>query len=126
MISLKRLVVIMAVALAPTACLHHHASEDVNPGDRATLRVENHNWQNVEIEVMHRGLRSHLGSVNGASIGDFEFPRNLMGDLGEIQLIAHAVGTPGTITTPVLVLKPGTQVKWNLETILSQSTISVY
>lgn len=126
MISLKRLAVIAAVALAPAACLHHHASDSGTRGDPATLHVENHNWQNVEIDVVHRGLRSHLGSVNAASTGEFDFPRRLLSDLGEIQLIAHAVGTPSTITTGVIVLKPGTQVRWNLETSLDQSTVSVY
>jgi len=126
MISLKRLVLIAAVALAPTACLHHHASDDENRSGPATLRVDNHNWQNVEIEVTHRGIRSHLGTVNAAATGEFRFPENLLSDLGEIQLIAHAVGTPYTITTGVIVIKPGTQVRWNLESTLSQSTLSVY
>lgn len=126
MISLKRLAVIGAVAFASTACLHHHAAANSTGSEPATLRVENHNWQDVDIEVLHRGLRSHLGNVNAAATGEFEFPRSLLSDLGEVQLIAHTIGTPDTITTGVFVLKPGTQVRWNLETSLNRSSLSVY
>ncbi len=126
MIALKRLTVIAAVALASTSCLHHHASANSTGSEPATLRVENHNWQNVDIEVLHRGMRSHLGSVNAAATSEFQFPRSLLSDLGEVQLIAHAIGTPDTITTNVIVLKPGTQVRWELETSLDRSSLSVY
>jgi hypothetical protein len=126
MIPLRRLVVIAAVAFGSTACLHHHAPANSTGNDPATLHVENHNWQEVDIEVLHRGLRSHLGSVNAAATSEFQFPSSLLGDLGEVQLIAHAIGTPDAITTEVIVLKPGTQVRWNLETSLNRSTISVY
>jgi hypothetical protein len=54
------------------------------------------------------------------------FPKYLLSDLGEVQLIAHAIGTPSTIETAVIVLKPGTKVRWTLETDLSRSSVSVY
>ncbi|HKV51194.1 MAG TPA: hypothetical protein VJO52_08355 [Gemmatimonadaceae bacterium] len=80
----------------------------------------------MDIQVIHRGLRSHLGSVNAAAATDIVFPKNLLSDLGEVQLIAHAIGTPYTITTAVIVLKPGTEVRWTLETDLSRSSVTVY
>lgn len=123
---LGRLTLVGAAAVVMVACPHHQQPSSEADNTPATLHVENHNWQDVEIQVVHRGQRSHLASVSGATTTDIVFPRQLMTDLGEVQLVAHAVGTPETIMTAVLVLKPGTQVRWTLESSLSRSTISVY
>lgn len=120
-----RLVVMVAAAVVVTACWHR-PSTDSAPDSAATLHVDNHNYQDVDIQVIHRGLRSHLGSVNAAAATDIVFPKNLLSDLGEVQLIAHAIGTPFTITTAVIVLKPGTEVRWTLETDLNSSSVTVY
>ncbi|MGH9695270.1 MAG: hypothetical protein ACRD5Z_14065 [Bryobacteraceae bacterium] len=122
----KRLALILTVAAAGTACWHHNPQGASVNNAAATLHVDNRNWQDVEILVLHRGVRSHLGSVNGAAATAIEFPAYLMSDLGEVQLIAHAVGTPYTITTGVIVLKPGTDVRWMLQSDLNRSQISVY
>lgn len=121
-----RLLVMVAAAVVSTACWHHRPSPDSAPDFAATLHVDNNNYQDVDIQVIHRGLRSHLGSVNAAAATDIVFPKNLLSDLGEVQLIAHAIGTPYTITTAVIVLKPGTEVRWTLETDLSRSSVTVY
>jgi len=80
----------------------------------------------VDIQVLHRGLKSHLGNVNASAATTIVFPKSLLSDLGEVQLIAHAIGTPYTITTAVIVLKSGTEVRWTLETDLNRSSVSVY
>jgi hypothetical protein len=121
-----RLVVIAVVAAASSACWHHHAPNESAANGPATLHVDNHNWQNVDIQVLHRGIQSHLGSVNATAVTDIVFPKYLLSDLGEVQLIAHAIGTPYTIRTEVIVLKPGTEVRWTLETDLNRSSIAVY
>lgn len=121
-----RLIVIAVIAAASSACFHHHAPNESAASGPATLQVDNHNWQNVDIQVVHRGIQSHLGSVNASAVTEIVFPKYLLSDLGEVQLIAHAVGTPYTIRTQVIVLKPGTEVRWTLETDLDRSTIAVY
>lgn len=120
-----RLVVIAASAAVCAACLSHHSS-DSTIDSPATLYVDNHNYQDVDIQVLHRGLKSHLGNVNASAATTIVLPKSLLSDLGEVQLIAHAIGTPYTITTAVIVLKPGTEVRWTLETDLNRSSISVY
>lgn len=121
-----RLIVIAVIAAASSACFHHHAPNESAASGPATLQVDNHNWQNVDIQVVHRGIQSHLGSVNASAVTEIVFPKYLLSDQGEVQLIAHAVGTPYTIRTEVIVLKPGTEVRWTLETDLNRSTIAVY
>lgn len=126
MLMRTRLIVIAVVAVASSACWHHHAPNESAASGPATLRVDNRNWQNVDIQVVHRGIQSHLGSVNASAVTEIVFPKYLLSDLGEVQLIAHAIGTPYTIQTQVIVLKPGTEVRWTLETDLNRSTVSVY
>lgn len=123
---LKRSALLVAVALIASACLKHHASSEAVTGAPATLHVENNNWQEVDIRVVHRGITVHLGNVTAASTANFVFPQSVMGDLGEIQLIAHAIGTPETIRTNTIVLRAGTRVRWTLETSLYRSSLSVY
>lgn len=120
-----RLVVIAAAAAVCAACSQHH-SPDSTIDSPATLHVDNHNFQDVDIQVLHRGLKSHLGNVNASAATTIVLPKSLLSDLGEVQLIAHAIGTPYTITTAVIVLKPGTEVRWTLETDLNRSSIAVY
>ena len=126
MLMRTRLIVIAVVSVASSACWHHHAPNESAASGPATLRVDNRNWQNVDIQVVHRGIQSHLGSVNASAVTEIVFPKYLLSDLGEVQLIAHAIGTPYTIQTQVIVLKPGTEVRWTLETDLNRSTVSVY
>ncbi len=123
--SFVRFVRLAAIVILPAACFWHHSPASSSLSAPATLQVENHNWQDVDIQILHGGIRTRLGSVIGASDKTFVFPRSVMGDLGEVQLIAHAVGTAETITTEVIVLKPGTQVRWTLETTLNRSAIAV-
>ena len=121
-----KVVLIAAAAVVSAACWHHHGSPEPTGDSPATLQIDNHNFQDVDIQVLHRGLKSHLGDVNASAATTIVLPKYLLGDLGEVQLIAHAVGTPYTITTNVIVLKPGTQVRWTIETDLNRSSISVY
>ena len=121
-----RIVLFVSAAVISAACWHHRPSPDSAPDTPATLHVDNHNYQDVDIQVFYRGLKSRLGSVNAAAATDIVFPKYLLSDLGEVQLIAHAIGTPYTIETAVIVLKPGTKVRWTLETDLSRSSVSVY
>jgi len=125
MLMRMRLIAIAVAVVASGACSHHAPNESPATGP-ATLHVDNRNWQNVDIQVVHRGIQSHLGSVNASAVTEIVFPKDLLSDLGEVQLIAHAVGTPYTIRTQVIVLKPGTEVRWTLETDLNRSSIAVY
>ena len=121
-----RLIVIAVVAVASSACSRHHAPNESVASGAATLQVDNRNWQNVDIQVLHRGIQSHLALANASAVTEIVFPKHLLDDLGEVQLIAHAIGTPYTIRTQIIVLKPGTEVRWTLETDLNRSSIAVY
>ena len=125
---LQRLVVLPAVVLIAGSCfLHHGGSQaDERYSAPATLFVENHNWSDVVIVALHNGQRTRLGTVTAASSKSFVFPRHLLGDLGQIRLIADAIGSRDQETTEVIVLRPGTRVTWTLEDSLTRSSLTVY
>ena len=125
---LRRLVVPPAIVLAAGACFLHHGSPDTGEAYTApaTLHVENHNWSDVSIIVLHDGQRTRLGIVTATSSKSFVFPRYLLGNLGEIRLIADAIGSRDQTITDVVVLRPGTRVTWTLEDDLVRSNLTVY
>lgn len=125
---LQRLVVLSAVMLVAGSCFLHHggAQSEEAYSAPATLFVENHNWSDVAIIALHQGQRTRLGTVTAASSKSFVFPRQLVGDLAGVRLIADAIGSPDQQTTEVIVLRPGTRVTWTLEDALVRSSLTVY
>lgn len=122
---LVRLLLLPALVLV-SACGRHHASGPPAPLVPAVLHVENHHWLDVDLYVLHDGQRGHLGTVTATSTKVFTIPRSMIGSMGEVRLIADPVGERGTLTTDIIVVKPGTQVYWTLESSLDRSSLSVY
>lgn len=117
---------VMPVLLLAAACAHRAAPEPVAPDARSMLHVVNHHWLDVNIIVEHDGQRSRLGTVTATSAKDFVFPRGMIGSMGEVRLIADPVGESGSIITDRIVVKPGTEVSWTLESSLQRSSLAVY
>lgn len=90
------------------------------------LRVENHNWLDMTIYVVHDGQRSRLGAATAAKTTDFAIQPQLLGQVGAIQLIADPVGSSQAIASPRVTVKEGTRLVWTLQTNLSQSSLAVY
>jgi hypothetical protein len=90
------------------------------------LRVENHNWLDVTIYVLHDGQRSRLGAATAAKTTDFTIQPQLLGQVGDIQLIADPVGSSQAIASPVVKVTQGTRLVWTLQTDLSRSSLAVY
>ena len=124
---LKRSLLLPAIVLLMSACgAKHKDRQQPIPSTPASLQVENHNWLDVTIYVVHDGQRSRLGSATAAGTTAFTLQPTILGQLGTIQLIADPVGAPNGITSPTIVVKPGTRVVWMLQTDLSRSSLSVY
>lgn len=91
-----------------------------------SLRVENNNWLDVTIYVVHDGQRSRLGAATAAKTTNFAIQPALLGQLGAIRLIADPVGASTSIASPTVVVKPGSRLVWTLQTDLSRSSLAVY
>ena len=124
---LERLLVLPAIVLLMGGCAGKHtASEPATGSSPARLQVENHNWLDVIIYVVHDGQTTRVGSATAATTTNFTLGPALLGQLGNIQLIADPVGAPNGITSPTIVVKAGTRVVWTLESDLARSSLSVF
>jgi hypothetical protein len=116
----------MAIMCAAAGCWGQRKTSPIEPAAPAMLHVENRHWLDVDIYVVQSGHRSRLGTVTAAATKDFRFPRSTTLEPAPLQLLAAPIGSPATLMTESIVLKPGTQVDWMLESNLSTSTLSVY
>jgi hypothetical protein len=125
--ALKMLLLLPAFLLLMDGCggRQKEASRSLPTGP-TSLRVENHNWLDVTIYVVHDGQRSRLGAATAARTTDFAIQPTQLGQLGTISLIADPVGSSKAVASPKVVVKPGTRLVWTLQTDLSRSSLSVY
>jgi hypothetical protein len=123
---LRYLLVATAIVCAVAGCWGRRKTSPVEPAAPATLLVENRHWLDVDIYVAQSGNRSRLGTVTATSTRDFTFPRSVVAQLAPIQLVASPIGSPSTLVSESIVVKPGTHVSWTLQSNLGTSTLSVY
>ena len=124
----SRLLLLLALAAVP-AC--HHAKRDAEPDPETApvdvpLEIDNHNWLDVTIYVVHDGERSRVGIANASSQSSFVLPARLMGQGHEVRLLGHPIGGTGGTITETVVVQPGQYIEWTLETDLNRSAIGVY
>ncbi len=114
---------------AVTACHHteqeDRATPDTTPVD-VPLEVDNHNWLDVVIYVLHDGDRSRVGIANASSQSSFVLPARMVGQGHELRLLGHPIGGEGGTVTETVTVQPGQYIEWTLENDLSRSAIGVY
>jgi hypothetical protein len=126
--ALKLLLLLPALALLLNGCGGKGQKETTRPlpTGPTSLRVENNNWLDVTIYVVHDGQRSRLGAATAARTTDFAIQPAQLGQLGAIRLIADPVGSPKAIASPTVVVKAGARLVWTLQSDLSRSSLAVY
>lgn len=119
-----------AVVLGLVACGHSHRAGSrppiPDPQGEFVLQVVNHHWLDVDVFIVHDGLRTRVGTVTATSNDNFILSARLLGTSRQIYLIADAIGSPDVVRTETLVVQPGQYIEWTLETSLSRSSVGVY
>ena len=94
-----------------------------------TVQVTNDNWLDVRIYVVetatYRG-RWPLGNVTGLGTARFEIPDHLGAELGNLILVAEAMGSRQLQFTHRLHTVPGSLVDWDIRAVLGQSFATVF
>ena len=118
----------LLVALAACVRSGEAVEEDIAPDDREPIRLEvlNNNWSDVTVFVLREGSRDRLGVATAATTTVLRIPRHLLGQLRVVQLIADPIGSSNGIVSDAILVKPGMQVTWRLESDLSRSSVMVY
>lgn len=121
----------VALVAAVLACRGSHFPEDVlpDPASQAqpvVLEVQNHNWADMIIYVVHDGRRTRLNTVVATKNTFLIIPPNLIGQAGSLQLIARRVGAYDRYVSPFISIRSGLTVVLTLESDLRRSSIAVW
>jgi hypothetical protein len=123
----------LALAIAILAgCAGHKAPPTPEPeafaGDETVkLDVNNHNWLDVVIYVVHSGQRTRVATVVATGSASVVVPNHaLRNSGGQIRLLVHAIGNPKTFMSETIVARPGMTIDWTLESDLRRSSLAVW
>ena len=140
----RRIVLGGIVAVAAIACASAHPkTEDAEvPADVLALEIENRNWSDVLVYVIHDGTRERFTQVNAAKSLTVPIPARFVSSNGTIQLLVHRigghddtfapVGGPQFATerddylSPVVSVRTGYTVELTLEDDLRRSTVGIW
>lgn len=112
-------------------CRGSQFPEDIAPELRSdsqpvTLEVQNHNWADIIIYVVHDGKRTRLSSVTAAKDASLIIPSNLIGQVGNLQLIARRVGAYDRYVSQPISIRTGSTIVLTLESNLARSSVAVW
>ena len=122
------LILLLGLVAVP-ACHHANNTDQVTPDTTPVdvpLEIDNHNWLDVVIYVLHDGERSRVGIANASSQSSFVLPARMVGQGHELRLLGHPIGGEGGTVTETVTVQPGQYIEWTLENDLNQSAIGVY
>ena len=90
------------------------------------LEVENHNWSDVVLFIIHDGRTHRFAQIAAAKGGSFEIPAQYLGDQGIIRLGLHRVGGRDDYRTEVVSVRTGDTIRLTIEGKLEHSSIGVW
>jgi hypothetical protein len=114
-----------ALGVTASGCARHRAEAEVSPNAVATVRVENHHFNDMNVWATRPGGdRIRLGMVTGASTTTFKLPRNLVA-FGSIDIVAVPIGGFGRARSGELSISPGETIVFRVEQRLASSNAVV-
>jgi hypothetical protein len=105
------------------------AAEDALAASEAPpvrIRVENHNWLDVNVYAVHNGTRYRLGTVTSMTRQMFRLPVAMLAQTGEFRLLVDPIGSSEVFLTEPLLVSPGQQIDWNVENHLALSSYRIF
>jgi hypothetical protein len=112
------------------ACAGRHHVEEESAFDSQpvaiVLEVENHNWADVILYVVHDGVRTRFLQVPAAHNLSVEIPASLQGQMGVIQIAARRIGGTDSYVSQSISLRGGSAVRFTIESSLSRSSVGVW
>jgi hypothetical protein len=90
------------------------ASADTNSARAIAVQVDNQNFNDMDVYLMHDGARWLLGQVGGMTEATLTVPAGLAPADQRVRFRAEAIGGSGATTTPLLIVPPGEQVYWTI------------
>lgn len=123
----------LAVSLLLVGCARHHRFDDSPQLDApqavtgpVVLEVENHNWSDIVLFVIHDGRTHRLAQIAAARDQSFEIPSHLIGEEGTIRLGLHRIGGRDDYNTEPISIRTGNTIRLTIEGKLEHSSIGVW
>jgi hypothetical protein len=103
------------------------SSADSGPSlDSLVLEIENHNWSDIVVFVLHDGQSSRLAQVTaGRSLSVALQPRHI-GAMGTLRLAVHPIGGSSDYMSEALSLRTGSTIRLTVESKVGHSSVAVW
>jgi hypothetical protein len=115
-----------------SACARGHAIPEERapaptpPADAVVLEVENHNWADIVLYVVHDGVHTRFAQVAGARNVSMKIPPQLQGQMGVIRIAARRIGGNDSFVSQAISLRGNSSVRFTIESKLSRSSVGVW
>jgi hypothetical protein len=96
------------------------------PSGPIVLEVENHNWADVVLYVLHDGVQTRFTQVAAAHTMSIEIPERLQGQMGVIRIAARRIGGTDSFVSQALSLRGSSSVRVTIESSLNHSSVGVW
>ena len=115
-----------ACAHAPRVEDFHEESAPTVPPAPVLLEIENHNWADVVLYVVHDGVQTRFTQVAAAHNLSIEIPERLQGQMGVIRIAARRIGGNDSFVSQAISLRGNSSVRFTIESSLSRSSVGVW
>lgn len=126
----QAMVWIALLVLGAPACHRTPRTSALSPANASVeplvLEIENHNWSDVNIFVMHDGRTHRLGTATAAKDATMIIPPQYQGDTHNFQLVLYRIGGKDSFTSQLLTGNTGNTVRLTIESKLEHSSVGVW
>lgn len=123
---------ILATALLPACSRSIHVKDYDTPATPpvalgpVVLEVENHNWADIVLYVLHDGVQTRFTQVAAAHNVSIEIPERLHGQMGVIRIAARRIGGNDSYVSQAISLRGNSAVRFTIESKLDRSSVGVW
>jgi hypothetical protein len=129
--ALGKISAVLAAALV-AGCARSHPVTKLSdaaadpPAEPVVLEVENHNWSDINIYVLHDGRRDRLTTVTATKDVSMELPTKFQGEMGIFRLIVYRIGGRDSYVTDPISIRTGNTVRLTVESDLQRTSVGVW
>jgi hypothetical protein len=111
---------------APSSPLPASSADSIPSLDSLVLEIENHNWSDIVVYVLHDGRTLRLAQVTaGRSLAVPLRPEHV-GSMGTLQLAVHPIGGSSDYRSESLSLRTGNTIRLTVESRVGHSSVAVW
>jgi hypothetical protein len=96
------------------------------PLENLVLEIENHNWSDIVVFVLHDGLTSRLTQVTAGRSVSVPLRPQHVGAMGTLRLAVHPIGGSSDYTSESVSLRTGSTVRLTVESSVGRSSVAVW